>query len=341
MQPLPSPLHLRQLKNQAKDLRDACRVDDPEALSRLRQHHPQHTSDSRRDVSLQDAQLVIAREQGFDSWPKLTAAAGQQSTGVEAGYGFVGDGPLAQRVRQLLASAAAVRTPVLLIGEPGTGKRLCARIIHAGGPRASAPFGRVSCGGNATLIDSELFGHEQDAFTGARAPHAGQLQTGDGGSLLLDEVESLDEEVQTRLQAYLDGGRFRRLGGEAELASDVRIIASSTRPLQPDLAAALREDLFYGLSVLAIQLPPLRDRLQDVEALVQHFAQGILSQRGADSQAAAPVFTPEAMAALRSHDWPGNVRQLQSVVERASLTTQTAQITAEQLQLTDVSSVDA
>lgn len=332
MQPLPSAIHLGQLKNQAKDLRDACRAGQPEALSRLRHHHPQHAADSRREVSLQEAQLVIAREQGFDSWPKLAVAAGQRAVPLSIETAFVGDSVAARNVRHLLASAAAATTPVLLIGAAGTGKRLCAQLIHAAGPRAANRFARVACGGNPTLVDSELFGHEPDAFTGARAAHAGLLQTSDGGSLLVDEIEQLDAQVQIRLQDYLDSGTFRRLGGVSDLASDVRIMAASVRPLQPDLMQRLREDLYYGLSVLAIELPLLQDRAEDVARLAEHFAMLISPQR-APSAGPAPAFTPAALSLLSSQAWPGNVRQLRSVVERAVLTASTGLIDVDDLEL--------
>ena len=331
MQPLPSPIHLRQLKNQSKDLRDACRAGQAEALARLYQHHPQHSPQATRIVNLADVQLVIAREHGYDSWLRLVAAAEQSHKPTSAFDDFVGVSCVATETRRLLASASVSSKPVLLIGERGTGKRTCARLLHEAGPQSGDPLQQLTCSGNETIVESNLFGHEVDAFTGARASLDGLLQTGDGGSLLLDEVEHLGVDTQIRMQTYLDVGRFRRLGAAAETSSDVRVIASTSSATLDSLQRVLREDLFYQLSVLVVALPPLRDRPEDVMSLVQHFARQEIAE-GAP-QTTPPKFLPAAMTALVEYAWPGNVRQLRNTVERAVITSDGTSIGVDQLQL--------
>jgi len=334
MQPLPSPIHLRQLKNQSKDLRDACRAGQTDALARLYQHHPQHSPQATRTLSLQDVQLVIAREQVYDSWPRLVAAAEQAHKPTSPFDDFVGVSAVADETRRLLASASVSSKPVLLIGEPGTGKRTCARLLHEAGSRSSHLLQQLTCSGNETLVESNLFGHEVDAFTGARASLDGLLQTGDGGSLLLDDVEQLGAEAQIKMQSYLDLGRFRRLGAAAELSSDVRVIAATSSATLESLQRVLREDLFYQLTVLVVELPPLRDRPEDIEPLVQHFATQAIDEVAPRIE--RPKFLPAAMTALREHPWPGNVRQLRNTVERAVITSDGTSIGADQLQLSAV-----
>ena len=315
---LPPQSSLRQLKSQAKDLRKACEGRDPAALSRIREHHPKHMRSAAIDlasarVSLQDAQLVIAREYGFESWPRLVEAVGNGDGAPAAGAfaGLVGNSAAAQRLREELARASAVEVPVLLVGEKGVGKRLAARLIHEASNRAAGPFVQMACDVSPDLLgDSELLGHEPGAFTGANAVRRGKVEEAAGGTLLLDEVSALSAAAQLGLLGIIDRGVSQRVGGSEEIAADVRLIATTAQDLRARLeAGAFREDLYYSLQAVCIEVPALRDRREDLPELVRHFA-GAAAGAGGDV-----AFSPGALARLAEHDWPGNVRELRHAVE--------------------------
>jgi DNA-binding NtrC family response regulator len=212
-----------------------------------------------------------------------------------------------------LAEAVAMReTTVLLRGETGTGKGLLARLIHEASPRRKEPFVELNCAGlQRELTESELFGHERGAFTGAVERKIGLFEAADGGTLLLDEIGEMDLAVQAKLLNVLEQKRFRRVGGVTEIEVDVRLIAATHRDLAQDVAAArFREDLFYRLNVFAIELPPLRERRQDILPLTEHFLR---------SWHSAHTVSSAAEAILLGYDWPGNIRELRNVIERASI----------------------
>ena len=218
-------------------------------------------------------------------------------------------------MRRLMArvhKAAASDTPVLLVGESGTGKELVARALHEEGRRAKGPFVTVDCGSlSPSLVASELFGHEKGAFTGAERQHVGAFERADGGTLFLDEIGELGAELQPALLGALERGRFRRVGGRKEVEVDVRVVAATHRDLRAEVnVGAFRLDLYYRLAVVVLALPPLRERVEDVPVLVEHF----LREAGHDGPV-ADVFGPDAMTALARHRWPGNVRELRNVVE--------------------------
>jgi two-component system nitrogen regulation response regulator GlnG len=221
--------------------------------------------------------------------------------------------------------AQSERTTVLLNGESGTGKGWVARMIHDLSPRSRAPFVEVNCAGlNATFLDSELFGHEKGAFTGAVGRSIGKFEQAHGGTLFLDEIGDMPPEAQTRLLRALQSGRIRRVGGRDEIAIDVRIIAATNRDLAPMIAAGkFREDLFYRLNVVPIQLPPLRERAGDIEALARHFlrlatAEGLPARR----------LSKQAAALLEAQPWRGNVRELRNFIFRAALLSREDEIDA-------------
>src|SRR5687768_1038737 len=218
-----------------------------------------------------------------------------------------------ERARMVARSNA----PVLLLGETGSGKEVIARAIHEKSTHRSGPFWRVNCGALAPeLIDSELFGHEQGAFTGATSRRKGWFEQADGGTLFLDEVGELTLAAQVRLLRVVQDGELQRLGGEQPLKVDVRIVAATHRDL-PALVAthAFREDLYYRLAVFPIVIPPLRDRTDDIAGLAEYFAARAAHRFGLRP---SPV-TARDVEVLAGYAWPGNVRELASVMDRAVL----------------------
>jgi DNA-binding NtrC family response regulator len=204
---------------------------------------------------------------------------------------------------------------VLITGESGTGKELIAEAIHAASPRAGKPFVRLHCAALAeSLLESELFGHERGAFTGAVTRREGRFKQADGGTLFLDEIGEIPGGTQVKLLRFLQERAFERVGGNETLKVDVRIIAATNRDLNAEVAkGAFREDLFYRLNVVAVELPPLRERKGDVPALASFF----LRRYAAENGRAIEGFSDEALARLGAYGWPGNVRELENVIERA------------------------
>ncbi len=217
-------------------------------------------------------------------------------------------------VRAQVRRIAPSSMSVLLQGETGTGKEVCARSIHLESPRRERPFTVVDCGSlSSSLIQSELFGHERGAFTGAEARRAGAFELADGGTLLLDEVGELPLSLQPALLGVLERRRFQRLGGDAEIETDVRVIAASNRDLQAEVARGnFRADLYYRLAGVRLHLPPLRERPEDIAELVEHLARR--------AGGALPPIDPELLDALEAHPWEGNVRELRNFVEAALAT---------------------
>jgi two-component system response regulator AtoC len=229
----------------------------------------------------------------------------------------IGDTPVMRQIFSEAMRAASASASVLITGETGTGKEILAQAIRAGGPRAEKPFVPINCAAlPETMIESELFGHEAGAFTGALKRKPGLIEVADSGILFLDEISSTKPDMQAKLLRVLDEQRFRRVGGVTEISVDVQVIAASNR----DLPALIRDgkfraDLFYRLKVVDLHLPPLRDRLADIPALVGMF----LRQYNQRTGNAITGITPRAIDALKAHPWPGNIRELRHVIERAML----------------------
>ncbi len=222
-----------------------------------------------------------------------------------------------QSILELLKSVAKSRSSVLIQGESGTGKELIARFIHRMSPRRNRPFVAVNCAAiPANLLESEMFGYEKGAFTGAAQRRVGKFELADGGTLLLDEISEMDLQLQAKLLRAIQESEIDRLGGRAPVSVDVRIIATTNADLKKRIAdKTFREDLYYRLNVIPVRIPPLRDRRGDILYLAEHF----LGKFSGRSGRPAPRFTEESRAALERHPWPGNVRELENVIERAVL----------------------
>ena len=227
---------------------------------------------------------------------------------------LVGRSAPMQRLYDHIARVAATAVPVLVLGESGAGKELVARTIHDMSPRRGGPLVEVNCGAIPdTLIESKLFGHERGAFTGADRQHRGVFEKADGGTLFLDEIGEMPPELQVRLLRVLETSRFTRIGGDRELAVDVRIVAATNRdPREAIDAGRLREDLYHRLAVFPMQVPPLRARREDIELLARHFLEEINRGEGSVKRIDA-----SAMAQLERAEWTGNVRSLRNAVQRA------------------------
>jgi len=229
---------------------------------------------------------------------------------------LIGASPPMQEVYDLVSRVAPSSATVLVTGESGTGKELVAAAVHRLSRRAANPYLALNCAAvSPDLIDSELFGHERGSFTGAARVHRGYFERADGGTLLLDEVSEMPQELQAKLLRALESGAVTRVGGEKTIKADVRIIAASNRDLHAAAAAGrFREDLLYRLKLFPIRLPPLRERAEDVEMLAGHFLDELNGREGTRK-----TLTPAALAVLKRYAWPGNVRELKNVIHRAFL----------------------
>lgn len=238
-------------------------------------------------------------------------------TSVLAGSDVIGTSQPVRGMLQLAERVAPTNATVLLLGETGTGKEVLAKYIHNASPRADRPFVAVNCAAlPETLLESELFGHEKGAFTGATAQRIGRFELADNGTLLLDEIGDISASTQVKLLRLLQERSFTRVGGSKTVSCDVRVIAATNRDLKLAISEGnFREDLYYRLNVFPITIPALRERRDDIPALVDHFCRIASAELGV----AARSVSPEAMALLATYDWPGNIRELVNVTERAVL----------------------
>jgi two-component system, NtrC family, nitrogen regulation response regulator NtrX len=237
----------------------------------------------------------------------LQAELGRRAT-------LIGSGTAMQQVRALIARVAPTEARVLITGESGTGKELVAAAIHSESRRRGRAFVTVNCAAiPRDLVESEMFGHERGAFTGATERRLGRFELADGGTLFLDEVGDLSQEAQAKLLRTLETGELQRIGAERSTRIDARVIAATNRQLEDAVrAGTFREDLYFRLNVFPIELPPLRERLEDLPALVAHLAERVRPRNAAR-------FTDDALAVLSGYSWPGNIRELANLIERLSI----------------------
>jgi transcriptional regulator with GAF, ATPase, and Fis domain len=273
---------------------------------------------TRRDMELLEifANMAAAAASSAEAYARVT----RQNRGLREAIGsqqVIGRSPALARVIELCQKVALSSSTVLLYGETGTGKELAARSIHEFSPRRERPFIAINCAAlPETLLESELFGHEKGAFTGAAGQKLGRFELADGGTLFLDEIGELSPAIQSKLLRVLQEREFIRVGGTQSVTCDVRIVAATNRDLRQEMEAErFRDDLYYRLNVFPITMPPLRQRVEDLPLLVEHF----MRQIAPNLNVQPPTVSDAAMTALMSYAWPGNIRELRNIMERAML----------------------
>jgi DNA-binding NtrC family response regulator len=244
-----------------------------------------------------------------------------------AGFAMVGRGGSMKAIFDKITKTAPSSGRVLITGENGTGKELVARAIHDHSKRKDGPFVKLNCAAiPSELIESELFGHEKGSFTGAVQQRRGKFELADGGTLFLDEIGDMNPNAQAKVLRVLQENELERVGGADTIKVDVRVVAATNKDLSSEIAAGrFREDLYYRLAVVPIELPPLRGRREDIPVLVDHF----LEQVCADNDRKPKKVASAAMTLIMQHDWPGNVRELKNVVERLAILTGDAEVIGE------------
>jgi two-component system NtrC family response regulator len=259
----------------------------------------------------------------------------QQALGDGTFEGMLGTSPKMQELFSAIRKVATAEAPVLLLGESGTGKEMAALAVHRRSSRRDGPFVAINCGAiPEALLESELFGHEKGAFTGAHMQRKGRIETAAGGTLFLDEIGELPQPLQVKLLRFLQEQRITRVGGRQEIEIDARVVAATNSDLKAGIAQGkFREDLYYRLAVISITLPPLRDRGDDARLLGQAF----LHRFSAENNKGNLSFQTEALRALNRHPWPGNVRELENRVKRAVIMADGKRITPDDLELAAVS----
>jgi two-component system response regulator PilR (NtrC family) len=281
-----------------------------------------------KPFDVDELKLIVERalemrnlRQEVEDWRKTQTGRGRLDQ-------IIGRSELMQGLYQMIDTVAAVPSTVLIYGESGTGKELVARAVHNLSPRADKPFVSINCGAfTETLLESELFGYVRGAFTGATANRKGLFEAAHHGTIFLDEIGEMSPAMQVKLLRVLQERKVRPVGAHEEMDVDARVIAATNRDLKSMAAAGtFREDLFYRISVIPIELPPLRERREDIPDLVAHFAQKFCAQTGRQL-----AVTPKAMELLERYDWPGNVRELEHTIERAVALERTDAIQPERL----------
>jgi DNA-binding NtrC family response regulator len=266
-------------------------------------------------LQIDELEMRIARALRHRNLEAENVALRQQLQSKFGVDNIVGESPAMREVLDLVRQVAPARASVLLLGESGTGKELIAKALHQLSPRSNAPMVTVHCAALApTLLESELFGHEKGAFTGAHERHIGRFEQAQGGTLFLDEIGEIDAAVQIKLLRFLGERTFERVGSNKTLTADVRVIAATNKDLQEQVKSGkFRDDLFFRLAVVQIHLPPLRERPGDIPLLAKRF----LEELAAENDKNVNEFTPESLEAIMNYSWPGNVRELRTAIEHA------------------------
>lgn len=267
-----------------------------------------------KPFSKEQLEITIKKAEEFTRLVKVNEYLSREETD-ESGYELLGKSAAMEKLRDLIRKVARTQATVLIQGESGTGKELVARALHKQSPRANAPFIKVNCAAiPENLIESEFFGHEKGAFTGAISKREGRFELAHGGTILLDEVSEVSPTVQAKLLRVLQEREFERVGGNRTIKVDVRVIATTNRNLKQSVEKnEFRQDLFFRLNVVPIFVPPLREHKEDIPLLAEQFMHRFARKHGVRVQG----ISQECMKVLIEHDWPGNVRELQNVIERA------------------------
>src|SRR5687768_1172442 len=268
-----------------------------------------------KPIDFSKLRLVVERAVEYAEARRENVALRRQLRDRGAFGELVGVSEPMRQIYALIEQVAPSSASVLITGESGTGKELVARTIHNLSPRKNTSFVAINCSAiPETLMESELFGHERGAFTGAASRRLGCFELANAGTLLLDEISEMPVSLQAKLLRVLEDRKIRRLGGSAELSVDVRVLAATNRdPEEAVRSGAFREDLLYRLNVITVELPPLRERKADIPLLAQHLVAQLAERHGRPAR----LLSPAAVEALQSHRWPGNVRELRNVIERA------------------------
>jgi two-component system NtrC family response regulator len=286
-----------------------------------------------------DELKVILKRAYYVAQLEMECRKMRQFLGSDTFEGMLGTSPQMQEVFHSIRKVATTNAAVLVLGESGTGKEMAALAIHRRSLRKEGPFVAINCGAiPETLLESELFGHEKGAFTGAHVQRRGRMETAGGGTLFLDEVGELPLPLQVKLLRFLQEQRIERIGGREEIQIDTRIIAATNTDLTKAMKdGAFREDLYYRLAVVVVKLPPLRERTSDITLL----AQALLQKFASDTGKQLLKFNQEAIRALEQHNWPGNVRELENRIKRAVIMAEGPQVTKQDLELADASAAVA
>jgi two-component system NtrC family response regulator len=282
-----------------------------------------------KPVKVEDLKIVLGRAIHVQNLERERRDLFEKDR-FDAFEGMIGSSPQMQAVFTTISKVSNTDAPVLISGESGTGKELVARAIHRRSSRNSGPFIAINCGAiPENLLESELFGHEKGAFTGAHAQRQGRVEMAQGGTLFLDEIGELSAALQVKLLRFLQEREIERVGGRTLIRIDTRVLAATNVDLTKAMAAGtFREDLYYRLGVVNLSMPPLRERRGDISLLAKAFL-----HRQTAGHEKSLVFTPKAFATLESHAWPGNVRELENRIQRAAIMAENGRITSEDLAL--------
>ncbi len=286
-----------------------------------------------KPINLDELRVIIARAVHVSGLESERRKISRDAAERDHAFGIIGDCPSMQAVINTVRKVGPSEVPVLILGESGTGKELVARALHASSPRCKGSMVSINCGAiPENLIEAEFFGHEKGAFTGANSQVKGKVEYAHKGTLFLDEIGDLPLPLQVKLLRFLQEKVFQRVGGRVDISLDIRVVAATNIQVEKAIRdGRFREDLYYRLGVVTMQLPPLRERGDDILMLADFFLARAADEFGSESA----MFSPAAREALLLYDWPGNVRELENKVRRAIIMSSTSTITATNLGLTD------